>query len=183
MPACNNDASRSYSGLEPSPKGAGFCAHAEEVGSIRTGKDGGQWIVASQGKHKRWVPHNPTRSLLEAKLNPWWQKLAEGGAMVVKANGAHAMIGSSKVTRAAQIKDRRTQWEAAAADDDVVAIVWSPMSRDALEHFVNFVCKRPGDASKMARGDAVAMLAKSHATYFVRERLYTNKDHLLRGAA
>ena len=30
MPNCKNDSKRSYTGEEPSPKGLGFCAHAEK---------------------------------------------------------------------------------------------------------------------------------------------------------
>jgi hypothetical protein len=46
MPACKNDASRKYKGDEPSPKGLGWCAHAETAGATRKGKDGRKWTVA-----------------------------------------------------------------------------------------------------------------------------------------
>ena len=46
MPACKNDAARKYKGDEPSPKGIGYCAHAETAGTTRKGKDGRQWTVA-----------------------------------------------------------------------------------------------------------------------------------------
>ena len=32
MPKCKNDPKKSYKGDEPSPKGLGYCAHAEKVG-------------------------------------------------------------------------------------------------------------------------------------------------------
>lgn len=31
MPKCKNDTTRSYKGNEPSPKGLGYCAHAEKL--------------------------------------------------------------------------------------------------------------------------------------------------------
>ena len=43
MPRCKNDPTRSYKGDEPSPKGLGFCAKAEEAGKIMTGLDGERW--------------------------------------------------------------------------------------------------------------------------------------------
>ena len=46
MPLCKNDSTRSYKGTEPSPKGFGYCAHAEKVGVNRKGKDGNIWIVS-----------------------------------------------------------------------------------------------------------------------------------------
>ena len=56
MPKCKNDESRNYKGDEPSPKGLGFCAHAEKEGSEKKGKDGNIWEVkiVSSGS-KRWV--------------------------------------------------------------------------------------------------------------------------------
>ena len=33
MPICKNDPKKSYKGIEPSPKGLGFCAHAEKLGT------------------------------------------------------------------------------------------------------------------------------------------------------
>lgn len=31
MPKCKNDNKRTYKGTEPSPKGLGYCAHAEKI--------------------------------------------------------------------------------------------------------------------------------------------------------
>ena len=56
MPFCINDPKKKYKGNEPSPKGLGYCAHNEEVGSIRKGRDNNNWKIekTSQGI-KRWV--------------------------------------------------------------------------------------------------------------------------------
>jgi hypothetical protein len=56
MPICKNDPNKRYIGTEPSPKGLGFCAHSEKVGTIKIGKDKYNWIVkqVSNGS-KRWV--------------------------------------------------------------------------------------------------------------------------------
>jgi hypothetical protein len=55
MPHCKNDPKRTYTGSEPSPKGRGYCAHAEKVGQKRKGGDGEMWEVKLYGKTKRWV--------------------------------------------------------------------------------------------------------------------------------
>jgi hypothetical protein len=56
MPKCINDPTRNYNGTEPSPKGLGYCAHVEKVGTIRIGKDNNAWIVKmSSNKIKKWV--------------------------------------------------------------------------------------------------------------------------------
>ena len=58
MPKCKNDIKRSYKGDEPSPKGLGFCAHAENLGKIRLGLDGNEWIIKSnQNGTKRWIKY------------------------------------------------------------------------------------------------------------------------------
>ena len=57
MPACRNDASRKYKGDEPSPKGLGWCAHAEKEGTKKTGGDGKQWMVRTDTNGRRsWKP-------------------------------------------------------------------------------------------------------------------------------
>jgi hypothetical protein len=48
---CVNDLTRTYKGTEPSPKGNGYCAHAEPEGKIQIGKDTKIWQV----KNGRWV--------------------------------------------------------------------------------------------------------------------------------
>jgi hypothetical protein len=56
MPVCKNDPAKKYKGTEPSPKGLGFCAHSEKVGTTKKGKDENNWIVkqVSNGS-KRWM--------------------------------------------------------------------------------------------------------------------------------
>lgn len=55
MPNCKNDKNTTYKGDEPSPKGLGYCAHAEKVGTIMKGKDGNKWIIkVTTTKIKRW---------------------------------------------------------------------------------------------------------------------------------
>lgn len=39
MPNCKNDPKRYYTGNEPSPKGLGYCAHAENVNTKKKGTD------------------------------------------------------------------------------------------------------------------------------------------------
>lgn len=45
MPVCKNDPTKKYKGTEPSPKGLGYCAHAQALGSKKTGLDGKKYQV------------------------------------------------------------------------------------------------------------------------------------------
>lgn len=63
MPMCKNDPKSSYAGTEPSPKGKGFCAHAETFGMVRAGRDGNKWVISvTKGGVKRWVRAKPSKS-------------------------------------------------------------------------------------------------------------------------
>lgn len=58
MPRCKNCPDKYYTGKEPSPRGIGYHASAEEVGSERIGKNNKVWHVETFGrtkKTKRWV--------------------------------------------------------------------------------------------------------------------------------
>lgn len=59
MPTCKNKPNRYYKGDEPSPKGRGYCASGETIGTIKKGKDGTKWIVKASGKTQRWVRKRP----------------------------------------------------------------------------------------------------------------------------
>ena len=186
MPPCANDPARTYAGTEPSPKGLGLCAHAEDEGAVREGRDGLPWIVR---KNKRgslsWVRHDTLTAKLSAQLDGWWSALAEGGVMVVRDDGSYAMVTSLKKTRAAQRKDVEQRWRLAAAEPGVVAVVWSAMSSDAFEFFIGHVRKNvpPEEQRALASSfDPVALLAKSHRKYFMKYEYFTKKDFTLKGA-
>jgi hypothetical protein len=77
MPKCKNDPTRTYKGTEPSPKGNGYCAHAETLGAQMKGADGKMWYVTQtkQGV-KRWskvsapsLNANPTQAPAPAATN------------------------------------------------------------------------------------------------------------------
>lgn len=62
MPPCKNDKSRTFKGDEPSPKGLGFCAHAETPGKTRKGRDGRKWVVREDAKGtKSWKVASTTQ--------------------------------------------------------------------------------------------------------------------------
>ena len=70
MPPCKNNPKRSYKGTEPSPKGLGYCASGEKVGTIKKGKDKKKWIIKEiKNKVKRWVKLNKKISDNNKKLN------------------------------------------------------------------------------------------------------------------
>ena len=55
MPKCLNDATKTYKGDEPSPKGLGYAAGNEAIGHKMRGKDGNMWIVQETKTCKKWA--------------------------------------------------------------------------------------------------------------------------------
>lgn len=66
MPVCKNDNTKVYVGNEPSPKGLGYCAHAEKLYEVMIGLDNNYWYVSSQPR--RWKLLNiPSAWFLELR--------------------------------------------------------------------------------------------------------------------
>jgi len=64
MHYCKNDPKKTYKGDEPSPKGLGYCAHSENIGTVKNGKDGNKWIIVVTSKGvKRWTKHESKKKL------------------------------------------------------------------------------------------------------------------------
>lgn len=58
---CKNSLNNSatYTGREPSPKGLGYCARFEKIGTKKKGKDGNMWIVSERANGSRaWIKPN-----------------------------------------------------------------------------------------------------------------------------
>jgi len=61
---CKNCEGKYYKGNEPSPKGRGYCASAESVGTTKRGLDGKVWVVKPYGKNgKRWMHSKKSSSV------------------------------------------------------------------------------------------------------------------------
>lgn len=93
MPACKNDATKSYKGTEPSPKGLGYCSHAEKIGTTRKGRDGCMWEVKAVGKTKvkRWM--KKSTSTISPSLQLFYKKKIGGTLFHANKNQYHVKVG------------------------------------------------------------------------------------------
>jgi hypothetical protein len=73
MPLCIKDSKKSFNGNEPSPKGLGYCAHSEEIGTIKEGLDGNLWIVVKMENIKKWIIHKK----ILTKNNIYYKKIKD----------------------------------------------------------------------------------------------------------
>ena len=74
MPLCIKDSKKHYKGNELSPKGLGYCAHSEKVGTIKSGLDNNLWIVIKTSLNiKKWVLHKKNLT----KNNIYYKKIKD----------------------------------------------------------------------------------------------------------
>ena len=87
MPKCKNDPTRNYKGNEPSPKGLGYCAHAEKLNKKKKGKDGNMWIVSETKKGiRRWIKENNKKNNTKTKTPQKIDKFSYWGFEDIKPN-------------------------------------------------------------------------------------------------
>ena len=144
MPSCKNDPSRKYKGTEPSPKGLGYCAHNMKIGAVKKGKDGNKWIVREiKNGSKRWMKVkeydiNKVKKYLEDKLYKWWIQLSKGGLIIVYKNNSYKKVLPPKKGKKIQ-KEHEKQWKGLEKDKNVKYIIWSNISIDSLQSFINYL--------------------------------------------
>lgn len=171
MPACKNDTKRSYKGDEPSPKGLGYCAHAERVGTVRKGRDGIEWTVSETGAGvRRWTKVVDRFDVLIRAVEPWYTKLANGALLVIRGGGEFQLLEAKQKTAAARSAAMRRAHAALGSDPSVRAIVWTSVSRDVLKSFVRRVLNRaPSPLLRRFTEASLAVTARElFPAYFVK---------------
>jgi hypothetical protein len=164
---CKNNPKKTYTGLEPSPKGLGYCASGEKEGTEMKGKDGNMWVK----KNGKWVKQMD-------KLYKWWLKLSQGNLIAIYKDGKHKLITSQKKTHKAFSKDIFEKWKELDANNDVKCIIWSAQSVDIIQSFVEYLIKK---LSKKKLQDILSdipeYLLKNYKKYFVKYKFIGNKDY------
>jgi hypothetical protein len=187
MLICKNDKKKKYKGTEPSPKGLGYCAHAEKEGKKRKGKDGNTWIIKKVSNGSlRWIKIRDTHQIkkqLHNKIYKWWLKLSEGEFIIIYKNKKYKNIKSNKKTHIAKSKDITTKLIELGKNKDVEAIIWSAMSIDILDNFINYLIY------KISKKELKKILnlkktkeyfINNYKKYFTKNKLQTNKDYVFK---
>lgn len=91
MPKSNNDCR--YKGSEPSPKGFGFCAHLQPVGTRKKGRDGLVWIVKTdKNGTKRWFREKQISSLPRITKITHESKKTSKGTMIRNVQSKQTLL-------------------------------------------------------------------------------------------
>ena len=64
---CKNDQAHKFTGKENSPKGIGYCANAESIGTLMEGRDKKLWMVTLKNGVKQWSLVPESLSLVDLK--------------------------------------------------------------------------------------------------------------------
>ena len=150
-----------------------------KIGDKRKGLDGNIWIITkTKTGIKRWSKYNNEQDILFKKLYKWWLKLSEGNFIIINKNKKSKLIKSSKKTSLGKIKDLKNKWLELENDKNVIAIIWSGMSIDILENFIKYLLKKNKNIVK--EKNIEKYLINNYKKYFVKNKLYTNKDFTFR---
>lgn len=190
MLVCKNDPKSKYAGTEPSPKGYGYCAHAEKIGTERRGRDQNMWVVKNYSGVKRWVRSNGvcvvgTDNKMHDKLydkmaKEWWQNLSNGAIIIVYNDNTYELYISNKKTFAAANRDVGLEWIYADSDPTVKAIIWSTRSIDSLYHFVKTICKNKKLANELSSAKyTLDILLANPKKYFTKYPYIGSKDYVV----
>lgn len=180
MQICKNNQKKKYTGLEPSPKGLGFCASGEKEGTKMKGNDGNIWIKSNN----KWVKFKTNKDnykiMLYKKLYTWWSKLAQGAIIVIYNDLTHKLIKSKMKTTKAQITDIKKMWNEFDTDTNVKIIIWSAQSTDIVESFIDYIIKKNTE-NKLEEiiklKNIPSYLLNNYNKYFIKYKVYTNKDY------
>jgi len=175
---CKNNPKKTYLGVEPSPKGLGFCASGEKEGTEMKGKDGNMWVK----KNGKWIINRKEdyyKKLLY-KLRKWWQLLSQGNIIAIYKDGKCALIINKMKTHKAKSKDISEKWKELDNNNDVKAVIWSAQSADAIQSFVEYLIKKSTvkkleDFIKMK--NLPEYLLENYKKYFIKYENFGKKDY------
>jgi len=176
---CKNNPKKTYTGLEPSPKGLGFCASSEKEGTEMKGKDGNMW-VKKNGKWVKAISKEYYENILYRKLIKWWCPLAQGNLIAIYKDGKHKLITSQKKTHKAFSKDISEKWKELDENKDVKCIIWSAQSVDIIQSFIDYIVQKLSIKKLevlVKMKNIPEYLLKNYKKYFVKYEYVGNKDY------
>ena len=176
---CKNNPKKTYTGLEPSPKGLGFCASGEKEGTEMKGKDGNMW-VKKNGKWVKAISKEYYENILYRKLIKWWRPLAQGNLIAIYKDGKYKLITSQKKTHKAFSKDISEKWKELDENKDVKCIIWSAQSVDIIQSFIDYIVQKLSIKKLevlVKMKNIPEYLLKNYKKYFVKYEYVGNKDY------
>jgi len=175
MPQCKNDITRHYIGNEPSPKGLGYCAHAEKIGSVRKGKDGNEWI----NKSGRWIivkklSINKLHKMLFKNILKWWVKLSVGFYIIDIDNNVKYLKNDKNTS------NKLKEYE---QDKNIKYILWSTLSNDSVAFLVYYIltkCDNDVIENILENKNSFEYFIENFKMFFVKKEIQTKKDYTLK---
>jgi len=170
MPNCKNDNTRTYVGNEPSPKGLGYCAHAEIEGKIMKGKDGNNWIK-SNGRWNKIVEYKleKIKKVLEKKIYSWFKKISKEGFFIINKEN------KCKFYKGNDIKKLDI--------DEINMMIWTSQSLDSLTFFINYILEKIDNEmieDLIKSKNSLLYILDNQKKFLKKSKLFTDKDFTLK---
>lgn len=170
MPNCKNDSKKTYIGNEPSPKGLGYCAHAELENKIMKGKDGNNWIK-SNGRWKKIKEYKLDKiiKILSKKMYTWFRKISSEGFYII-----------NKENKCKFYKYKETK--ILLDSDDTTMMLWTSQSTDNLTFFINYILEKIDNEvieNLIKSKNTLLYILDNKKKFLIKSKLYTNKDYSL----
>ena len=123
---------------------------------------------------------------LEKNIYPWWSKLSEGEIIIIFKDKTYKFCKSNRKTSNAKANDLKKKWKKYGEDKNVVGIIWSAMSIDTLQHFINYLVfkmrkKTLEKIIKMNKKNLQKYLIQNYKKYFYKYEMITKKDLMFKG--
>lgn len=173
MPKCINNPQKSYIGNEPSPKGRGYCASSEKIGSKKIGLDGNMWIVSKD--NKRWIKQNktvykthfnggkPFKVYIMNKAEVEVYKYVQLKEMSDFYDTKHTKINKNVIKITKTLKNGMKP----PTDEDLFTYKFSIKFDNVKKIFV------PEEADKFAIGNTILLLLDNNKYVYIGAKIYT----------
>lgn len=165
MSICKNNPNKKFIGNEPSPKGLGFCASGEKEGTKMKGKDGNIWIK----KNNKWVKYINLK-----KIYKWWLKISTSGIYIIYRNNEWEFINIPNKKKLIE------KWIEYSNDNNIKAILTSPMSIDFFECFTNYLIKNNSKIKLEKNLNMINYILSNYKLFFKKNYIYSKKDYILK---
>lgn len=171
MPNCKNNNKRTFIGNEPSPKGLGYCAHAELEGKIMKGKDGNNWIK-SNGRWNKIKEYKLDKiiKILYKKMYKWFKKISNEGFYIINKEN------KCKFYKYKEIK-------IILESDDTNMMLWTSQSIDSLTFFINYILEKKDNKiikELLKSKNTLLYILDNKKNFLIKSKLYTDKDYTLK---
>lgn len=127
--------------------------------------------------------NKPVNIIILDKLYKWWMPLSQGNIIIIYQDNHYKLVKSSMKTNKAKMLDVVEKWKKYDMDKNIKAIIWSSMSVDVIQLFVEYLIKK---STKKQLDELIKMknlpdyLLENYKKYFIKNTFISKKDYFFK---